>query len=180
MSTVYETKLNDEKTAAVEAVKTRLSENKDYVFTDYRGLTVDQITTLRAKLRENNAEYRVIKNRFAKIAFQQLDMPEVADFLVGPTALALAKDDAGTVVKALIDFGKDTPLELKGAIIDGTLFDAKQAEAFSKLPTRDELLAMLMGTMNAPLRNLMYAMNGVASKLVRTLQAVADKKKEQE
>ena len=180
MSTVYETKLNEQKTSAVEAVKTKLSENKDFVFTDYRGLTVDQITTLRTKLRENNAEYRVIKNRFAKIAFRQMDMPEEVDeFLIGPTALALAKDDTGAVVKALVEFGKETTLSLKGAVIDGNVFDAKQAEAFSKLPTRDQLLAMLMGTMNAPVRNLMYAMNGVASKLVRTLQAVAEQKKEQ-
>jgi large subunit ribosomal protein L10 len=180
MSTVYETKLNEQKTSAVEAVKTKLSENKDYVFTDYRGLTVDQISALRSKLRENNAEYKVIKNRFAKIAFRQMDMPEEIDeFLIGPTALALAKDDAGAVVKALVEFGKDTTLSLKGAVIDGNVFDAKQAEAFSKLPTRDQLLAMLMGTMNAPVRNLMHAMNGVASKLVRTLQAVAEQKKEQ-
>ena len=176
MSTVYQTKLNDTKTAAVEAVKTRLSGSKNYVFTDFRGLTVDQITDLRAKLREKNAEYRVIKNRYAKIAFKELELPEISDFLVGPTALALAQDDAGAVVKALLEFGKETTLELRGAIIEGNVFDAKQAEAFSKLPTRDQLIAMLMGTMNAPWRNLMYAMNGVASKLVRTLQAVADKK----
>jgi large subunit ribosomal protein L10 len=169
-------KIQQHKVEALEALKTMFTENKDFIFTDYRGLSVDQITRLRGKLRERQAEYRVVKNRYAKLAFQQLEMPDVADLLVGPTAIALMQDDSSAVAKVLYDFAKEAPVGVKGAIVDGQVFDAAQAEAFSKLPGRDQLLAMLMSTMNAPLQNLVYALNGITTKLVRTLQAVADKK----
>ena len=173
------TKVQQHKIDSVDAIKQTLAESKDYIFTDYRGLSVSQITALRSRLREKQADYKVVKNRYAKLAFQQLDMPDVADMLVGPTALALLKDDAGSVAKILFEYARDTPVAVKGAIVDGRVFDASEAEAFSKLPTRDELLAQLMSTMNAPLQNLVYAMNGVTQKLVRVLQAVADRKAEQ-
>ncbi len=173
------TKVQQHKVDSVDAIKATLSENKDYIFTDYRGLSVSQITVLRQRLREKHADYRVVKNRYAKLAFRQLEMPDVSDLLVGPTALALLKDEAGAVAKILFEYAKDTPVEVKGAIVDGRVFDGPQTEAFSKLPTRDELLAQLMSTMNAPLQNLVYAMNGVTQKLVRVLQAVADQKAEQ-
>jgi large subunit ribosomal protein L10 len=87
----------------------------------------------------------------------------------------MAKEDSGEVAKILLKYGKDTPVDIKGGLIEGTYFDSKQIEAYSKLPTRLELISMLMSTMNAPIQNLVYAINGVTTKLVRTLQAVADK-----
>jgi large subunit ribosomal protein L10 len=143
-------------------------------------LSVDQITELRNRLREKNAEFRVIKNRYAKIALQQLEQPDVSDFLVGPTAVALMNDDFSPVIKALLDYGKENPVEVKGAIIDGAVFDSAQAERLSKLPSRDELLAKLMGTMNAPLQHFLYALNGVPTKLVRVLKAIQDQKEQGE
>ncbi|MFW6312653.1 MAG: 50S ribosomal protein L10 [Spirochaetota bacterium] len=170
------TKVQSHKVDALEVIKATFSENKDFIFTDYRGLTVEQITNLRAKLRKQEAEYKVVKNRYAKLAFQQLEMPDVADLLVGPTALALLKDDASAVAKILFEFSKEAPVQVKGAIVDGQVYDGEQTEALSKLPGREQLLAQLMSTMNAPLQNLVYAMNGVSQKLVRVLQAVADQK----
>lgn len=175
--TEHVTKIQDHKVEALEAIKSTFSASKDFIFTDYRGLTVDQITTLRGRLREKEADYKVVKNRYAKLAFQQLDMPEnVAELLVGPTALALLHDDPSAIAKILFDFGKEAPVDVKGALVDGRVFSAEETEALSKLPGREQLLAQLMGTMQAPLQNLVYAMNGVTQKLVRTLQAVADKK----
>ena len=173
------TKVQSSKVEALEVIKATFNENKDFIFTDYRGLTVQQITDLRGKLRKKEAEYKVVKNRYAKLAFQQLEMPDVADLLVGPTALALLKDDASAVARILFDFAKEAPVQVKGALVDGRVFDGEQTEALSRLPSRDQLLAQLMSTMNAPLQNLVYAMNGVTQKLVRVLQAVADKKAEQ-
>lgn len=170
------TRVQQHKVDALEAIKAKLGENKDFIFTDYRGLTVDQITELRGRLREKSVEYRVMKNRYAKLAFEQLEMSDVADFLVGPTAIALLKDDSPAVAKIIVEYAKDAPVGLKGAWVDGQLFDAAQTEALSKLPGREQLLAQLMSTMNAPLQNFVYALNGVTTKLVRTLQAVADKK----
>ncbi len=176
----YQTKVQQHKIDAIESLKARFANNTDFVFTDYRGLTVSQIGDLRSRLRQHNAEYRVVKNRFTKIALEQMEMPDASQLLVGPTALALPHEEAGPVVKALLEFGREAPLEVKGAIIDGQVFDKAQTEAFSRLPTRIELIAILMGTMKAPVQNMVFAMNGVASKLVRTLAAVAEKKKEEE
>ena len=174
----YQTKINDNKIAAVDEVKDRFSDIKDFIFTDFRGLSVEQRTELRNKLREKNAEYRVIKNRQAIIAFEQMEYPDVSGFLVGPTALALTKDESGPVAKVLFDFGKDTSVEVKGALIDGQIFDSGQVEAFSKLPTKDELIAKLMGTMQAPVQHLAGALNEVVAKLIRTIKAVGDNKQQ--
>lgn len=175
----YVTKINAGKTEAVNALKESFDGVNDFIFTDYRGLSVEQITELRNKLRELNAEYHVIKNNFAKIAFRDLEYPEVGDYLVGPTAVAMARDESGPVAKELFKLAKDWPLDVKGGLINGNVFDGGQVNEFSKLPTRIELIAKLMGTMNAPMQNFVYALNGVSTKLVRTLQAVADKKAEE-
>jgi len=173
----HETRVNDAKRESVASLKGQFDQVSDFVFTDYRGLTVEQITELRRRLREHQAEYRVIKNNFAKIAFQQMKAPDsVGAYLVGPTAVALAKGDSAPVVKSLLELAKDWPVQVKGGLIGGNVFDAAQVEAYSKLPGRDVLISMLMGTMNAPLQNLVYVVNGVTTKLVRTLQALADKK----
>jgi large subunit ribosomal protein L10 len=172
----HTTKVQQHKVDALEAIKAKLGENTDFIFTDYRGLTVEQITDLRGKLREKSAEYRVMKNRYAKLAFEQLEMGGVSQFLVGPTAIALLKDDSPAIAKILVDYAKDAPIDVKGSWIDGQLFTAAQTEALSSLPGREQLLAMLMSAMNAPLQNFVFALNGVTTKLVRTVQAIADKK----
>ncbi|WP_319416702.1 50S ribosomal protein L10 [Marispirochaeta aestuarii] len=172
----YTVKVQQHKTEAVEALKNQFKDISTYIFTDYRGLSVEQISDLRAKLREQQAQLKVVKNRFAKIALKELDRPDVGDILTGPTAVALPGDEAGPVAKTLIDFAKDTPLEVKGGIIEGMVYDFAQVEAFSKLPTKLELISMLMSTMKAPVQNLALVLNAVPQKLVRTLQAVADKK----
>ena len=172
----YQPKINDRKLAAVDELKAQFGEGADFVFTDYRGLTVEQITTLRTKLRENGAEYKVVKNNYARIAFQQMEKPDVAEYLVGPTAVAIAKHDGAPAAKTIFDFAKDTTVEVKGALVGETVFDAAQAEAYSKLPSRDALIAQLMSVMQAPLQNLVYALNGVPTNIARVMQAVADKK----
>ena len=178
--TEYTTKVQQHKTDSVNYLKARFADTTDFVFTDYRGLTVSQIGELRARLRQHNAEFRVVKNRFAMLALEQMNMPDASEMLIGPTALALPHDESGPVVKALIEFGKSAPLEVKGAIIQGQVFGKQQTEAYSRLPTRLELISMLMSTMKAPVQNMVFVMNGVTGKLVRTLAAVAEQKKEQE
>ncbi len=172
-----EPRINERKKEAVGRIKESLGETRDIIFTDYRGLTVQQITDLRGKLRESKTVYKVVKNDYARIAMQQLGLPDVSSLLAGPTALALVGADVGPVAKVILDFTRDSPLQLKGALVGGRLFAAKDVEALSRLSGRETLLAMLMGTMKAPLQNLVYVMSGVTSKLVRTLAAVADKKK---
>ncbi|MDC7219827.1 MAG: 50S ribosomal protein L10 [Spirochaetales bacterium] len=171
-----ENKIQPNKLEAVAALKEQFGEVTDFFFADYRGLTVEQITELRGNLRKLGAEFHVVKNNYAKIAFKQLEKEGLDGFLVGPTAIAIVKDEAGPVAKALLDFSDDAPVEVKGGFVDGNVFDTKQVEAFSKLPTKIELIQMLMGTMQAPARNLACALNDVTTKLVRTLDAVRDQK----
>lgn len=162
--------------AAVASLKELFGSYKDLIFADYRGLTFEQISLLRAQLREKNAMFKVVKNRAAKIALQQLHQPDVSAHLTGPTAVALTHEDSAAIAKMLFDYSRETPLAIKGGIIEGGVFDSRQVEDFSKLPGRRELLAMLMGTMNAPIQNFVYAVSGVTQKLVRTLAAVAESK----
>jgi len=172
----YKVKLNDKKLQSVKALKDMFGSYKGYIFTDFRGLTVEQITKLRRELRKLNAEYKVVKNNFARIAFQEMSQPDVSSYLTGPTAIALANEESAQVAKSLLEFAKETSVKVKGGLVEGKVFDDQQIVLFSKLPSRAELLASLMGTMRAPVQNLVYAMNGVTTKLVRTLQAVAEKK----
>ena len=170
-------KIQESKTKAIEALKESFGIAEDFIFTDYRGLTVEQITALRKSLRAKEVEYKVVKNHFARIAFEQLSMPDVSSYFVGPTAVAIAPKDSSEVAKIIFDFAKETSaLKVKGALVGGTIYDKSQTEAYSKLPGRLELIAMLMSVMNGPVRNLTAALNDVPSRLVRTVKAIADQK----
>lgn len=151
----YKTRITPAKEEAVKALKDEFSQYTGYIFTDYRGMTVEQITKLRRTLMEKDAAFRVVKNRFAKIALTDLDRT-ADEQLVGPTAIALVKgDEANVVAKDLFAIKKEgASIEVKGALLDGEFYNAEQIEAFSKLPTRLELIASLMGTMKAPVQKL--------------------------
>ena len=159
-------KIQPAKAEAIENAKKVLGEYNDFIFADYRGLTVEQITNLRDKLREKNAVLKVMKNNFARIAFEDMKVENVADYLKGPTVIAMAKEDANEVAKVLFDFAKDAPtLTVKGAYVEKEVYDAAKIEAFSKVPGKKQLIAMLMSAMNGPVQ-----------KLAATLQAYVDKK----
>jgi large subunit ribosomal protein L10 len=169
-------KIQPHKTSGIEEIKELVKSSQDVIFTDYRGLNVTQITELRSALREKETEFRVIKNNYGRLAMEQLELPYSDEFLVDPTALALVRGDVSPVAKLLFEFMRETSLKVKGGLVEGRAIGSAEVEAISKLPPREQLYAILMGTMNAPLTNLLYAMNGVVTKLVRTVQAVADKK----
>ena len=151
----YKTHITPAKEEAVKALKDEFTQYSGYIFTDYRGMTVEQITSLRRSLLKKDAAYRVVKNRFAKIALRQIDS-EADEQLVGPTAIAMVKGDAANLVaKDLFQASKDgSPIQIKGALIDGKFLNPAEVEAFSKLPTKLELIASLMGTMKAPVQKL--------------------------
>jgi large subunit ribosomal protein L10 len=169
-------KIQPYKTEGIKKIKDLIESSRDVIFTDFRGLNVTQITDLRRSLQEKEAEYRVVKNNYARLALSELGFPFDEDFLIDPTAVALARSDIGPIAKVLFEFTRDSTLKIKGGLIDGKVVSSEQVEAISRLPGREQLYAMLMGTMNAPLTNLVYAMDAVVTKLVRTLQAVADSK----
>ncbi|MDR0323905.1 MAG: 50S ribosomal protein L10 [Treponema sp.] len=172
-------KIQESKTKAIGELKETFGHAKDFIFTDYRGLTVEQITNLRKQLRTKEVEYKVVKNNFAKIAFKELSTPDVSSYLSGPTAVAITPRDSNEVAKILFDFTREAPaLQVKGALVGDSVYNAAQTEAFSKLPGRLELISMLMSVINGPARNLASALNDVPSRLVRTIKAIADKKAE--
>jgi large subunit ribosomal protein L10 len=170
-------KIQDAKTASIEELKAVFQTAPDFIFTDYRGLTVEQITALRKHLRAKDTQYKVVKNNFARLAFEQLSAPDVSVYLTGPTAVAIVPRDSNEVAKVLFDFIKEAPsLKIKGGMVGNVLYDAGQVETFSKLPGRLELISMLMSVLNGPVRNLAAALNDVNARLVRAVKAVGDKK----
>ncbi|MDR2094324.1 MAG: 50S ribosomal protein L10 [Treponema sp.] len=172
-------KIQDVKVQSINNLKDSFGRASDFIFADYRGLTVEQITNLRKNLRGKNAEFKVVKNNFARIAFEQLSAPNVSNYLTGPTAVTIAPQDSNEVAKLLFEFTREAPvLHVKGGLIGNMVYDGKQIEAFSKLPGRLDLISMLMSVMNGPVRNLAAALNDVNARLVRTVKAVADKKAE--
>ena len=152
----YKAHVNKAKEDAVAALREEFAGYDGYIFTDYRCMTVDQITQISKSLRKDDAAYRVVKNRYAKIALQNLDKTGAEDQMIGPTAVALVKGDTANVVaKVLYSAAKDgVAVQVKGALLDGEVLSADQIEAISKLPTKLELIASLMGTMKAPVQKL--------------------------
>ncbi|MHC6203877.1 50S ribosomal protein L10 [Breznakiellaceae bacterium SP9] len=172
-------KIQNAKVEAINELKEFFGKAPDYIFAEYRGLSVEQITNLRKLLRAKDAQFKVVKNNFARIAYEQLQAPDVSKYLIGPTAITVAPKDSNEVSKILLGFIKEAPvLKIKGGMIGNNVYDAKQIEAFSKLPSKLELISMLMSVMNGPARNLAAALNDINARLVRTVKAVADKKAE--
>lgn len=159
-------KIQSAKLEAIAATKAVFKDYKGFIFADYRGLTVENITDLRRKLNEKNAKLKVVKNTYARVVFDEMKIENVAEYLTGPTAIALTAEDANEVAKILFDFSKDVPgLQVKGACIETEIYDAAKIEAFSKLPGKKQLLAMIASTINAPVQ-----------KLAATLLAYVEKK----
>jgi len=160
-------KIQSAKTDAIGELKTKIGAASDFVFAEYRGLTVEQITNLRKQLREKHAEFHVVKNNFARIAFDELGFPKAIEpIFAGPTAVAFAKGESNEVAKILVDFAKEVPaLKVKAGLVDREFFDEAAIAAFSKLPGRNVLLAMLMATMRAPVQNLVYTLMALQEKV---------------
>ena len=160
-----ERKFQPKKTQAIDNAQKILGEYEHFIFVEYRGLTVEQITRLRHSLQEKESRFKVFKNTFARKAFSRLKNDSVAAYLSGPTAIAMIKGEANETAKVLFDFAKEVPaLAVKGAWIDGELYDAAKIEAYAKLPGKTQLIAMIMS-----------AINGPARKLAGTLQAYVEK-----
>lgn len=158
-------KIQSPKAQAIVELKEKIGASKDFIFTEYRGLTVEQISALRRQLRVKNAEFHVVKNNFARIAFEELGFTKAVEpVLVGPVAVAFAKADPNEIAKILVDFAKEAPLKVKGALVDKDFMDEKSVEAFSKLPGRNQLIAMFMAGLKSPVQKLVYTLVALQEK----------------
>lgn len=150
------------------------------VLTEYQGLTVEQITDLRAKLRSVDCEYKVVKNTLATIALKNMGFEDFSKNFTGPTAIALQNGDVAGSAKVLLDFSKENAkLKLMAGLLDGKVLSSDQVKHMAALPPRDVLVAMLLGTMQAPIRNLAGVMQGTIRQVVTALDAVRKQKEEQ-
>ena len=170
-----------EKVAVVAEVKEKLAETEGAVLTEYRGLNVAELATLRAALREAGGEYKIYKNTLVRFAAQELDL-ELDEMLVGPTAIALVGEKAdGTpgdpvsVAKALTEFAKaNDKLVIKGGMLDQSVLSADDVKALAKIAPREVLLAQLAGAMAAPMQQFAALLKAVPQNFAYGLQALID------
>ena len=168
-----------EKVAEVEAIAASMTAAKAIVLTDFTGCSVEQMTTFREKCRENGIVTKVVKNRLARIAADNVDLPAIKDHLKGPTALMFGLEGQVDAAKVAVEFQKENEaFGIKGGILDGAFLEVNEVIALSKIPSMDELIAKMMGSINSPARGLVVTINGVAGKLCRAIDAVAKQKAE--
>jgi len=168
-----------EKIAEVQAIAERIGSAQSMILADYTGLTVEQMTIFRRNCRAQSVECRVVKNRLAIIAADNSGMEGMKDHLTGPTAILFGAESQVDPAKIIADFAKDNEaMEIKGGFLDGEFLDKMQVLALAKTPSRDELLAKMMGSINSPATGLVGTINGVAAALARVIDAAAKEKAE--
>ena len=165
-----------EKEAAVVELVDRIKRSTIAIATDFSGLGVNQITELRRQLRTAGVEYKVVKNRIAAIAADEAGVLPFKEILEGATGIVFGYGDVASAAKALDDYVKQTRVDLKirNAIMDGSVLTSAQVTALAALPPRDQLLAMLLGQMLAPITGLARVMNGTIGGLAIVLQRRAE------
>ncbi len=165
----------------VKDLKERLQDAKAIVLVDYKGINIEEVNQLRNRFRSEKVDYLVQKNTLVKIALHDLGITSLDEYLVGPTALAICKCDeiapARIVTKFLKEVMEDKEFpKFKAGFVSGTLLDATQMHALAKLPSREELLAKLLGSAQAPISRLLGVTQGIIRKFVYAVDAVAKSK----
>lgn len=167
-----------EKEAIVAEVADKASRAAAMYFADFTGLTVEEATELRREFRKAGVEYRVVKNTLAKKALERVTgYDRVYEKLVGPTGIAFSYDDAVAPAKIIKKFSeKSGKLKLKVAVLEKQVFDGSQLDQLSKLPTRPELMAGVVGSIHAPITGIVGAIGAVMRDLVYVIDAIEKKK----
>lgn len=153
------------KEAKVLEIKEKMEKAQGIIFAQYQGLTVEEDTELRKKLREAGVEYKVYKNTLTSLAAKELGLEGIDPFLEGPVSVAFGYEDPTVPARVLNDFAKaHKKLELKAGIVQGELFDAEKVTKLASIPPREVLIAQLLGSFKAPLSNLAYLLNAIKEK----------------
>lgn len=155
----------DNKKVVVAEIQEKLQRAKSVVLVDYMGINVEEATRLRASLRAAGIDYKVYKNNLFKRATEGTQYEEVAKDLVGPNAFAFSYEDATGSAKILKDFAKTAEkFELKSGVVEGVYYDAKGIELIADIPSREVLIAKLLGSLKSPISNLAYLLKAIADK----------------
>ena len=149
----------------VEEISASIKDAQSVVLVDYRGLTVEQDTQLRRQFREAGVTYKVYKNTMMNFAFKGTDFEALIPYLEGPSAMALSTTDATAPARIISKFAKTAPvLEMKGGVVEGVAYDAKGMSAIANIPSREELLSKLLGSIQAPVSSFARVMKQLAEK----------------
>ena len=160
------------KVERLEKLKEDMKQYSHFIFTNYRGLNVDQLSSLRNELKNKDVEYHVVKNRFAKRAFKELGYVDIEPFFIDPTAIAYFNVDISEVCKVLINSTEETTLQMKGGLSDGVFMTSQDIERISKLPSRQVLITKTVGLMASPLTGLVLMMKGMLTQFIGTLKQI--------
>ena len=149
----------------VDEISAAIKDAQSVVLVDYRGLTVEQDTKLRKELREAGVNYKVYKNTMMNFAFKGTDFESLAPYLEGPSAVAISTSDATAPARVLAKFAKGAEaLEIKAGVVEGTFYDADGMKSIASIPSREELLSKLLGSIQSPITNFARVMNQLAEK----------------
>ena len=149
----------------VAEISEAIKDAQSVVLVDYRGLTVEQDTNLRKQLREAGVTYKVYKNTMMNFAFKGTDFEGLAPYLEGPSAVAISTTDATAPARILAKFAKDAKaLEIKAGVVEGNVYDAAGMQAIAQIPSREELISKLLGSLQSPITNFARVMNQLAEK----------------
>lgn len=147
------------------------------MLTDYKGMTVAEITNLRRLLKSSSLEYSIVKNTLAKIASRDTEMAVAADSLKGPVGIAIGYDDPVLVLKKVLEFKKtNEKIQITGAVVEGKFCDPDAVKEIAALPSRDILLSMLAGAFQAPLGKLAGALNATVTSFAYAMESLKSKK----
>ncbi len=166
----------DRKIKAVQDIKDWLEGATIVISTDYSGMPVSEVTNLRRSLRENDIRYKVIKNTLAYLAADAAGKSELKEIIQGPSALALGYGEPTDPARIISGFIRENRSELKitGGALDGKVLSSEEVQHLATLPSKDEMVARLLGQMNAPLSSLVYVLNAPVAGLARVLQGHID------
>lgn len=169
----------ERKDKSIQELRSRVEASPNFFLTDYRGLTVGELRTLRISLRKNASHYAVVKNTLFSKAIGDEKLAQLGKLLEGPTGIAFVGEDVVAAAKALVQFANESKkLRIKAGLIDGVFFDLAKIEALSKVPSRPELLSKLVGSLKSPLQGIVAVLAGNNRKLVQLLAAIQTKKSE--
>jgi len=169
-----------EKERLVEELHEKFKEVKALILTDFTGLEVAQLNKLRRRLQEQGIEYRVVKNTLLHLASRDTALEVLAEHFVGPNAIVLSYDDPVVAAKAVADFRKEEPdLEIKAGFVEGRVLGAEEIRALATLPSRDVLLAKLLGILKAVPSRLVGVLSAPMRELVGVLTAIKDEKEKE-
>lgn len=161
----------------IEEIKQTASKAKVAIVSDYRGLTVEEITDLRRRLQQEKGDFTVIKNTLAKIAFKDTEFEGLAEFLQGPSAIAFGFEDQVSPAKVLTKFVKEKKkTEIKGGVTEGKILSINDVKALADLPSKEELYAKILGGLNSPATGIVGTINAVMGNLVRAIDEVRKQK----